>query len=487
MNLKISLRSKFLISLILLLVFLVASILIVIERREEIAIFDEQKKRGVLIAESIAQVNLEPLLFWDVEGVETDLENRINNKLLYIVIYDRYQKPFTANGLIKEYPNVYRRSRLSGQEKAGVYFAREYKLKDKQSEQDIRILEIEMPIFAKGSPTRWGSIKIGISLEDVYRELWNTRLILFIIGLSGLVLGAVGVTFLVRRITVPLKRLAEGTVKISKGDFSQRIEIDSQDEIGDLARNFNQMSRQLQVAKEKMETAQKKLVQAEKLASIGRISASIAHEIRNPLTSVKLNIQKVMESDNLKEIEKDHLNISQEGISQIENFIKELLNFTRVAELNKERFVVQDIIEETIKMMADTIALKRIQVKRQYEQNLPEVYVDGDKMRQVFLNILQNACEAVANGSRVRISVGKISINKSPKIQVEIADDGCGIPEEDWENIFEPFYTTKASGIGLGLANARKIVEQHQGTIRVKAKQGRGACFEIIIPAEEGG
>ncbi|MFQ5721215.1 MAG: PAS domain-containing sensor histidine kinase [Candidatus Aminicenantales bacterium] len=487
MKLKISIRTKFLISLMLLLVLLVASILIVIERREEIAIFDEQKKRGVLIAESIAQVNLEPLLFWDVEGVETDLEDRINNKLLYIVIYDRYQKPFAANQLVKNYGHIYHRSRLSGREKPGVYLVREDRLKDQQSKEIIRILEIEMPIFTKGSPTRWGSIKIGISLEDVYQELWNTRLILFIIGLSGLVLGAVGVTFLVRRITGPLKRLAEGTVKISKGDFSQRIEIDSQDEIGDLARNFNQMSRQLEVAKEKMETAQKKLVQAEKLASIGRISASIAHEIRNPLTSVKLNIQKVMESDNLKEIEKDHLNISQEGISQIENFIKELLNFTRVAELNKERFVVQDIIEETLKMMADTIALKRIQVERQYEQNLPEVYVDGDKMRQVFLNILHNACEAVADGGQVKISVIRMSDKRSPRIRVEIADDGCGIPEEDWENIFEPFYTTKASGIGLGLANARKIVEQHQGTIRVKAKQGSGACFEIIIPAEEGG
>jgi len=487
MSLKISLRTKFLLSLILLLIFLVASILIVIEKREEIAIFDEQKKRGVLIADSIAQVNLEPLLFWDVEGVESDLEDRIDNKLLYIVIYDRYLKPFAANHLIKNYVNVYRRSRLSGSEKRGAYLAREDKLMDQQSKEVIRILEIETPIFAKGSPIRWGSIKIGLSLEDVYQELWNTRLILFIIGLTGLVLGTIGVTFLVKRITGPIKKLAEGTVKISKGDFSQMIEIDSQDEIGDLAQNFNQMSHQLQLTREKMEAAQKKLVQAEKLASIGRISASIAHEIRNPLTSVKLNIQRVMESDNLEEIERDHLNISQEGISQIENFIKELLNFTRVAELNKERFVIQDIIEETIKMMADSLALKKIQLERKYEQDLPEVYVDGDKIRQVFLNILHNACEAVKEGGQISISVGSISINRSRKLRVEITDDGCGIPEENWENIFEPFYTTKASGSGLGLANARKIVEQHHGTIRVKKKQGPGACFEIIIPAEEEG
>lgn len=361
------------------------------------------------------------------------------------------------------------------------YFFESKTLKDKKSQLLLKILEIEAPIFAKGSPRKWGSIKVGLSLQDMRKEIQKTRLMLILIGAGGLLLGIFGATLLARRITDPIKKLAQGTVEIARGDFSQKMDIHTQDEIGNLAHNFNQMSRQLKLTKERMESAQKKLIQAEKLASIGRISASIAHEIRNPLTSVKLNIQKVLESDQLEEEEKEHLSISQEGIGQIDSFIKELLNFTRVAELNVDRFSIQQIMEESVKMIADSLALKDVRLNKDLAKT-PEVYVDGDKLRQVFLNILANACEAVDKGGKIDISFSCLQEDSDEKVRIEISDDGCGIPEEDWENIFEPFYTTKSSGIGLGLANARKIIEQHGGSIKVKRKQERGACFEIILP-----
>ncbi len=229
------------------------------------------------------------------------------------------------------------------------------KFEDKESAQILRILEIEVPIFVRGSPRRWGSIKIGLSLEDMRAEILKTRLMLIFIGCGGLLIGVLGAVLLARRITGPLKKLVEGTVKIAKEDFSQKIDITSQDEIGNLAQSFNDMSRELLLARERMEAASNKLVQAEKLASIGRISAGIAHEIRNALTSVKLNIQKLVQSDRLDDIEKEHLSISQEGIGQMEKFIKELLDFTRVSELNLDRFSIEQILEESIKTLADTL------------------------------------------------------------------------------------------------------------------------------------
>jgi len=485
MQLRVSLRTRFMVYVIILLFFLVGLILLVIEKREVRAIFEEQKKKGILIAENIAQLNLDPLLFWDTEGVEKNIEEQIDQKLIYVVIYDRYRKPFAANPFIKDYEKIYRSSNLKEEEEPESYFFESKNLEDKRSRQILRILEIETPIFAKGSPKRWGSIKIGLSLEDMRAEILKTRLMLILIGFGGLFVGILGTTLLARRITDPIKKLAEGTVKISRGDFSQKIEIDSQDEIGNLAQNFNEMSRKLQLTKERMEIAQRKLIQAEKLASIGRISAGIAHEIRNPLTSVKLNIQKVLESKQLEDIERDHLSISQEGISQIEYFIKELLNFTRVSDLNSESFPIEQIIEESVKMIADSLELKNIQLKKDFQGEIPEVYVDGDKLRQVFLNILRNACEAVDKEGRIDISLSSKKDDSRKKVRIEISDDGCGIPEKDWENIFELFYTTKASGIGLGLANARKIIDQHKGSIRVKKKEGKGACFEIFIPCGE--
>lgn len=480
-----SLRARFMISATVLLTCLVGMILLVIERREEKAIFEEQKEKGKLIASNIAQLNLQPLLLWDKEGIEENIEDQIDRKLLYVVIYDRSGQPYAASQNIKDNRTIFQTSRLTGEEKEGNYSFTTKDFEDPGSSQVIRVLEIESPIFAKGSPRRWGSVKIGLSLEDVRKELWQTRAMLFVIGFVGLIVGIFGATLLARRITRPIKKLAEGTMRIAEGDFSHKIEIRSQDEIGHLAKNFNEMSHQLQLSREKVEEAQKKLIQAEKLASIGRIAAGIAHEIRNPLTSVKLNIQKVMESDRMERMEKEHLEISQEGIGHIENFVKELLNFTRVPQLNCARFSVDQILDESLKMIAGSLEKKNVQLSKDYEEGIPEIWVDADRMRQVFLNILRNAFEAVDEGGQIGISLSCQGDEAGRSIRIEIFDDGQGIPEKDWEAVFEPFFTTKTSGIGLGLANARKIVEQHGGSIRIKEKVGKGACFEILIPCRE--
>ena len=321
-------------------------------------------------------------------------------------------------------------------------------------------------------------------MEDMYAEINQTRLKLLLIGLGAIFLGIIGAVVLAKRITGPMKKLVEGTVKISRGDFSHKINTQSKDEIGDLANSFNEMSKQLLISRKKIELANKKLIQAEKLASIGRISATIAHEIRNPLTSVKLNIQKLSESDHLSKLEKGHLSISQEGISQIENFIKEMLNFTRVSELNLNLFPIDQIIESSIKMINDSMELKQINLEKDIQENLPPAMVDGDKIRQVLLNIFRNACEAVEQNGKIRISLTQVSKDSGGKVKIEISNNGIGIPKKDWENIFEPFFTTKSSGFGLGLANARKIIEQHHGTIKIKGTGDESSCFEIILPGQ---
>lgn len=484
MQLRMSLQTRFMLSVIILLIVLVGLILFVIEQREVRAIFEEQKNKGVLIAKNIAYLNLEPFIFWDEEGVKKSIEEQIDQKLIYVVFYDRYNKPFVATDFIKDYEEIYRYSRLEGEVNERSYFFESKRLKDKKPERILRVLEIEVPIFARGSPKRWGSIKIGISLEEMRAEMQNTRIMLILIGCGGLLIGVAGAVLLARRITGPLKKLVEGTVKISKEDFSQMIDITSQDEIGNLAQSFNEMSRQLLLARKRMEAANRKLIQAEKLASIGRISAGIAHEIRNPLTSVKLNIQKLIQSEQLNEVEKEHLSLSQEGISQMEKFVKELLDFTRVPELNLDRFSIEQILEESVKTLADTLELKKVVLEKNFEEGLPQVLADGDKLRQVFLNILRNAYEAVEERGRINISLSLLEEQSGSKIRVEISDNGCGIPEEYRETIFEPYYTTKSSGIGLGLAIARKIIEQHMGSLKVEENVEKGTSFVILIPIE---
>jgi len=470
------------ISITFLLILLVAPILFFIEKREVSTIFEESKNKGILIAKNIAYLNLEPLIFWDVEAIRKNVEEQVSEKLIYVVFYDRNNNPLVASDFARVHDEIACCSNLKGEVNEESYYFASKNIQD--VEQSLRILEVEAPIFARGAPKKWGSIKIGLSLEDMHSEIRKRRFMLILIGFGGLLGGIVGATLLARRITRPLKKLVDGTVKISKGDFSHKIEIGSKDEIGNLAQSFNEMSLELLSTKQRMEEANKRLVQAEKLASIGRISATIAHEIRNPLTSMKLNIQKVLQNDQLEETDRDHLSLSQEGISQIEKFIKELLNFTRVSELQLARFSITQIIEESIKMMIDSLQQKQVILERKFEANLPQVFVDGDKLRQVFLNILRNAYEAVEEEGKISIALSLLKDGEKKKIRIIISDNGCGIPEEDWENIFEPFYTTKPAGFGLGLSNARKIVELHKGSIRVAKKRGRGTSFEIFLPCE---
>jgi len=478
-----SLRTRLTVWVTVLIVFLVVAVLWVIQVREVDTIFEEQVNKGILIARNVADANLRLLLAYDIEEIQSDIQDRIDDKVLYAVIYDRFGTPVVYTREIADRKEIIQQSRLQGDARrdslyaqtSDVFFSRRVR----------RVLEIEIPIFAKDSPDKWGSVKIGLSLADTQDEIRKTRLVLILIGIAGFGLGLVGATVLSRRISRPIRGLAEGTIRISRGDFSQRIAIDSGDEFGDLARSFNDMTARLLNARERMEETQKKLIQSEKLAQIGRLAATIAHEIRNPLTSVKLNIQKVVEDGRLPALELEHLAITQEGIVQIEKFIKELLNFTRVSELHRARFSVSQIIDESLKVMSGCFQEKRVSVEKRIEDGLPEVNVDGDKMRQVFLNLIRNAWEAVEEGGRIKITAVLTGEGAGRRVRVRISDNGSGIPEKDWENIFEPFFSTKSSGFGLGLANARKLIEQHGGTIRVSRKRSPGAAFEVHIPSEE--
>ncbi|MFQ6083810.1 MAG: PAS domain-containing sensor histidine kinase [Candidatus Aminicenantia bacterium] len=484
-KLRVSLRTRFIIYVTFLIIFLVSLVLFFIEKREVKTIFEESKNKGLLIAQNIANLNLGPLLFWDLEAIKLNIENEINDKLIYIVFYDRENKPLVANEFIRNYKEIYFQSSLKGDITPEDYYFKSITLKPGKSNKVLRILEVEIPVFAKNSPRKWGTVKIGLSLEDMYKEIRKTRLILIFLGVGGIILGIIGAVFLARRITNPLKKLVEGTIRISQGDYTYKIDISPGDEISDLAHNFNKMSSQLLQSREKIEETNKKLIQAEKLASIGRISTGIAHEIRNPLTSVKLNIQKIADSPLLEEIEKEHLEIAQEGINQIDKIVKDILDFARVSQLNLDRFSIEQIMEESLKIVSNAINEKKIIIEKESHPNLPHVLVDGDKLRQVFLNILLNSIDAVSEGGKIIIGLSLLSDKNSKKIRVIINDNGCGIPEKDLENIFEPFFTTKSSGTGLGLANARKIIDQHNSSIKAFSQTGKGTTFEIIIPCEE--
>jgi signal transduction histidine kinase len=481
-KLKISIYTRLVFWITLLVLFLFGAVLFVIQIREARILKAETETRAQLQARYMADANFLSLARLDWQAVKKYVDTHIAGDLVYIVVYDQRGRPAAWNPLISPHGELVSTSLL------GDTLTPEETASDTKTlvlgGETLRVLEVEAPSFAPAAG-RWGSVKIGLSLEPMYDRLREIQKVLLLIGLGGLLFGVAGAAVLARRITRPLHRLVEGTVRIAHGDFSQAIAGTSRDEVGDLARSFNEMTGQLLQARRRMEEANRCLVQHEKLASIGRMAATIAHEIRNPLTSVKLNIQKVAEEEGFGEAVKAHLGLSLEGIDQIERFIKELLNFTRVQELSLERWPVDQIVEESLKVVRETLAQKRITVERACAEGLPPILADADKLRQVFLNVLRNAHEALDPGGRITVGCDTVPDGGRTMVRVRIADNGPGIAEKDRPNIFEPFYTTKPSGFGLGLANARKIVEQHNGSISVGKRRGRGAAFVILIPAEE--
>jgi signal transduction histidine kinase len=486
MKIRVNLQARFLIWTTVLLVVLVGAILLLVGQREVATITEESKAKAVLLARNLADRNLQSLFSWDIDGILRNIESQIDDKLLYVVFYDRYATALVSNGAVAERAEISGRgsSRLEGEVGPESAFAKPQEVW--LAGRVRHVLEVEVPIFTEGTNDKWGSVKVGLSLEDVQSAIRRTRMALILIGVIGFLIGLAGAVVLARRIVRPIKRLVDGTVRIARGDFVHRIPAAGQDEIGDLARSFNAMAEKLLVARMQMEEAQRRLVQSEKLAQIGRMTATIAHEIRNPLTSVKLNIQKVAEDSALPTVEKEHLALSQEGIVRIERFIKELLNFTRATELQKARFSIEQILDESVKLMKDAFPEKKIVVEKDVAARLPEVFVDGDRMRQVLLNLLRNAGEAIEAEGRIVLQATAEEAGGRRRIRIRISDNGPGIPEKDWETIFEPFYTTKPWGFGLGLANARKLVELHGGTIRVVPRPGPGTTFEIFIPIEGG-
>jgi signal transduction histidine kinase len=481
-KLKISIYTRLVFWITLLVLLLFGAVLFVIQIREARILQNETETRALLQARYMADANLQNLSHQDSVAVQNYVDEHSVGDLAYIIVYARDGKPVAWNTLIRSHAEIVStsllESALTPAESASVM--KRLLLNDKP----VRVLEVEVFAYSAAAG-RWGSVKIGLSLEAMYARLRAIQRVLLLIGIGGFLIGIAGATVLARRITRPIHRLVEGTVRIAQGDFSQAIVDTSRDEVGDLARSFNEMTSQLVQARQRMEDANLRLVQHEKLASIGRMAATIAHEIRNPLTSVKLNIQKVAEEERFAETVKAHLGLSLEGIDQIERFIKELLNFTRVQELSLERWPIGQIVEESLKMVQDTLAQKRIVVEKACGEDLPPVLADADKLRQVFLNVLRNAHEALGSGGKISIACDTVAEAGRTMVRVRIADNGPGIAEKDRPNIFEPFYTTKPSGFGLGLANARKIIELHSGTISVGKKRGRGCAFVILIPAEE--
>ncbi|HCJ67737.1 MAG TPA: hypothetical protein DHV62_10600 [Elusimicrobia bacterium] len=315
------------------------------------------------------------------------------------------------------------------------------------------------------------------------------------LGISGLAFfGILGITFggffSLRPIVQSIDKLRKGAETIGKGNFDYPLEIKTGDEIEQLAESFTQMSASLKDARNKLEQTisdleriveerTKELVKKEKMATIGELAGSVAHELRNPLGDIKNSIYLLSQilrnspDERIPEI----IKIIRRQISISNQIIGDLLDFSRSPKLTLEKVKINKVIN--LSMLKVTLP-KNVQFIGKVDENLPPVEIDRTLIERVFLNLINNALQAMPEGGKLTISTRK----KDNFIEIEFTDTGQGILEDNLQKIFDPLYSTKVKGTGLGLAISKNFVEKHNGSIEVKSVINQGSSFTVKLPIE---
>ncbi|HWP78028.1 MAG TPA: ATP-binding protein [Candidatus Nitrosotenuis sp.] len=315
--------------------------------------------------------------------------------------------------------------------------------------------------------------KLDNSINNIKAVLVDAESLLYF-GIPVLLAVAIGLSYVIARtISKPIHSLKNATEKITRGDYDVRLETNRDDEIGDLSRRFESMVKSFKSSLEterQLIMAQEKL-KSEKLLAIGELAARIAHDLRNPLSVIK-NVCQIMKLQNPPTDEKtrEYFAKMETSIQRMSHQIDDVLNFIRTTPLKKEIVSIKDVITKSLEDLEipPTITIS-------FPQNDEKINCDEQKIRTVFANIMLNSIQAMDGYGRISIKI----VGHTKFIDVEISDSGPGIQEDELQKIFEPLFTTKQTGTGLGLSTCKNIVEQHGGYISVR---NNPTTFTITLP-----
>ncbi len=353
-----------------------------------------------------------------------------------------------------------------------------------------------------------GVLDTNISLARADMQLaQDSRRMAAYTVLALLLIAALCGLFVWKVVATPLKNLTTATEHLSEGNLGFQIETASQDEFGDLARSFNNMSRQLRAANEEivswartleervrqktreLESAHNQMLHAETMASIGKMAAVVAHEINNPLAAILTYAKLIRKWLAQEESLANHRQDAEESLDLIAresrrcgDLVKNLLTFSRSGPINPSSTDLNSVVHQLVRLVRHRLEMNGIQLQLDLAPDLPLLYCDSAQVEQVLLALVSNAVDAMPRGGNLWLRT-RLLPGGGP-IEIEVRDDGSGIPPEILSRIFEPFVTTKEQGhsVGLGLAVSHSIIERHGGTINVHSEVGRGTTFVVTLP-----
>ncbi len=293
------------------------------------------------------------------------------------------------------------------------------------------------------------------------------------------ILGLLLAYILIKQILQPIRRLAQESGP-PPGDASLP------DEVKALSRRVYSLIENVDQAQSELERSQEHLAQAEKWALVGKLAAGAAHSIRNPLTSVKMRLWSMNRSLDLTVPQREDLEAISEEIRHIDSIVSNFLQFSRPQKLQREKISPSAVVDQALKLMQNRLQLYGVRVKLERLAVLPEIMADPEQLREVLVNLMVNACEAMVGGGELTIQEGEGEDEALGRVAIlKVTDTGSGIAAAIHEQVFQPFFSTKEEGTGLGLSIANRIVKDHGGRLALQSQEGRGTTFTIFLPFPE--
>ncbi len=350
-----------------------------------------------------------------------------------------------------------------------------------------------------------GLLDVVVSLEAMQNQLTRSRTwVIFLAMALLLVISLLLAIFTQQLVNRPISELLQHTQKVADGNLETMLTPTSRDELGELAASFNRMTLSLKKAHDELEEWNRtleerveertrenrqmhaQLARSDKLSSLGQMATGIAHEINNPMTGILLYANLISDDARFAPELRGDMEIIIRETERCAAIVRQLLDFSRENKPESRWNSLNTIVESALSLLEHQALFQNITIDRQFDRNLPDIFSDPWQLEQVFINIILNASQAIADAGSIRITTGLSADGSS--VSVDIADSGCGIPREELDRIFDPFFTTKEEGgTGLGLSVSYGIINNHGGQIQVTSEIGIGTTVFITLPVTYNG
>lgn len=322
---------------------------------------------------------------------------------------------------------------------------------------------------------------IALAREDIDSQGRIVNSVAVVVLPVAVLLGVMLVYILIGQILEPIRQLAVG--RDGDGEDTRVV-----NEVKALSRRVSSLIEDVDEKQTQLELSREHLLQAEKLAMVGKLAAGVAHTIRNPLTSVKMRLFSMERSLDLSSTEKEDFEVISEEIRHIDTIVQNFLEFSRPPKLKMQSISPSDVVDMAIQLLKHRLESYGVTLELYRQRELSKIQGDPEQLKEVLVNLIINACEAMGEGGRIEIREEEGTAGGMGHVAVlRVIDYGPGMPESVKDKVFQPFFSTKEEGTGLGLSIAARIIEDHKGCLNLRSREGKGTTFTITLPCMEDG